>query len=60
MKALNLSFGQSVKIRLIQRHETVAGLARQIGRPRNSVSLVIHERRRIPGVELAVRKELGL
>lgn len=60
MKAANQSFGQSVKIRLIERHESVTTLARKIGFPRNSVSLAIHGRRRMPRIESAVRRELGL
>lgn len=54
------SFGQSAKIRLIQRGLSVKALADLIGRPRNSVSLVIHGRRSIPTVEAEVRKELGV
>lgn len=60
MRTQKQSFGQSAKIRLIQRGLSVTGLANLIGRPRNSVSLVIHERRRIPAVQKAVREELGL
>lgn len=60
MRAQNHSFGQSAKIRLIQRNLSVQGLADLIQRPRNSVSLVIHGRRHIPTVEKLVRKELGL
>ena len=53
-------FGQSVKIRLIQRHESVTALARRIGFPRNSVSLAIHGRRRMPRIETAIRQDLGI
>lgn len=60
MRTRNQSFGQSAKIRLIERHETVSGLARRLGLPRNSVSLAIHGRRNLPRIETAVRKELGL
>lgn len=60
MRIKSHNFGQSAKIRLIQRNLSVTGLARLIGRPRNSVSLVIHGRRKIPGVEKLVRKELGV
>lgn len=60
MKASNQSFGQSVKIRLIQRHESVTALSRRLGYSRTNVALVIHGRRRMPRIERAVRKELGL
>lgn len=53
-------FSAQAKIRLIQRQESVTALARRIGFPRNSVSLAIHGRRRMPRIERAVRKELGL
>lgn len=46
--------------RLLDRGQSVTDFAESIGEKRNSVSLVIHGRRRMPGVEAAVRKELGL
>jgi plasmid maintenance system antidote protein VapI len=53
-------FTKAVRLELIHRNWSVNDLARAICRPRNSVSLVIHERRRIPSVEAAVRKELSV
>lgn len=60
MKAAKQSFGQSVKILLVRREQTVTGLAAAVGYPRNSVSLAIHGRRKFPNVEAAIRKELKL
>lgn len=60
MKTRKQSFWQSAKIRLIERGESITALAMRIGYPRNTVSLAIHERRHMPKVELAIRKELGL
>ena len=51
---------ERIRIELVRRNWSVSDLARRINRPRNSVSLVIHQRRSIPAVETAVRKELGL
>ena len=61
MRARNESFGQSVKIRLINRHLSVTGLAERLGYKRNTVSLAIHSNR--PGfdkVRQAIRAELDL
>ena len=60
MKTRTQTFGQSVKIRLIERHESVTALAGRLGLPRNSVSLAIHGRRRLPRIERRIREELGL
>lgn len=51
---------ERIRIELVRRNWSVSDLAGRINRPRNSVSLVIHQRRSIPAVETAVRKELGL
>lgn len=54
------SFTEVVALRLSDRSLSLTDLAGRIGRPRNSVSLVVHRKRHIPSVELAIRKELGL
>lgn len=60
MTVRNQKFYESAKIRLIQRGQSITALALNLGFDRASVSLVIHGRRKMPGVERAVRKELGL
>lgn len=60
MKPRNQSFSLRVKIRLLERNDTVKALAARVGFDRASCSLVIHQRRRMPRVEAAIRKELGL
>lgn len=60
MKTRKQTFWESAKIRLIKRRQSIQALADHLGFDRASVSLVIHGRRRMPGVEAAVRKELGL
>lgn len=60
MKLLNQSFSFRVKTRLLERGDSVAALARRLRFDRASCSLVIHQRRRMPRVEAAIRKELGL
>ena len=62
MKARKQQANLTVAIRteLVRRNWSVSDLAARINRPRNSVSLVIHQRRKIPAVENAVRKELAV
>lgn len=54
------TFYLRAKIRLLERGQTISDLARMLGFDRASISLVIHGRRRMPGVEAEVRRELGL
>lgn len=51
---------ERIRIALVRKNWLVSDLARAINRPRNSVSLVVHQRRNIPAVEAEVRKELGI
>lgn len=62
MKARKQQANLTVVIRteLVRRNWTVSSLADRIRKPRNSVSLAIHQRRRMPHVEAAILKELGL
>jgi len=60
MKLRTQSFSESAKIRLIKRGMSIAALARRLGYNRSTVSLMIHGRRKLSGVEAAVKKELGL
>jgi hypothetical protein len=55
-----LNISQSSRIRLILRGQSITALAGKLGFDRASVSLTIHGRRRMPKVEAAIRKELGL
>lgn len=54
------TFSVTVRKRLLERGQSILGFSEELGYPRNSVSLVIHQRRRMPKVEAAIRKELGL
>ena len=54
------SFSQSAKIRLIERDLTISALAKKLRKNRTNVSLVINQRRRLPKLELEIRKELDL
>jgi hypothetical protein len=60
IKPIKPSFSKSAKIRLIEREMTVGQLAEKIGFNRWNVSLTIHQRRRFPRIEAAIRKELDL
>ena len=55
-----LGFSQSAKIRLIERGQTITEIAKKLGYDRASVSLVIHQRRKMSGLENDLRKELGI
>ncbi|MDB6111300.1 MAG: hypothetical protein JWR69_3050 [Pedosphaera sp.] len=45
---------------LLSAGTSVTSLARSIGYKRNTVSLVIHNKRKCPGVTAAIKKELGI
>ncbi len=51
--------GLVIKKLLLDRHQTVAGLARKLRRPRSSVSQAIHQGR-FPRIRELLEKELGL
>ena len=53
-------FSEQCQIRLLERNDTVKAPATRVGFDRASCSLVIHQRRRMPRVEAAIKKDLGL
>lgn len=57
-KPLQQKFFLRVKTQLLHRGMTITELAEKIGYKRNTVSLVIHERRKMPKVREAIVNEI--
>jgi hypothetical protein len=53
-------FALAVKTRLLERRQTVTGLATELGFARNTVSIAINHPSMLPGVKRAIRRYLGL